>query len=472
MTDPRAAADPYRRGRDPYAPADGPGYGGGRDGYPDAAGYGQDGYGGQDRYGSGAGYETGGGYDGTDDRYAWHDADERVGSRTDAGQSRRAAARAVDADDSRHDGFFRGFGHDDDEGGGGGRRPRTGRAERGERKSHAGLIALAIVVIIFGGIAGVGYHYYNEYKQRHASYKGTGFGKVTVIVKTGDTPDSIAPELLRLHVIAAIDPWAAYVANKSGLQPGEFKLHEHMSPAAAWSMLMSPKDKVSFTVTIPDGLREAAILPKLATESHIPLSQFETAIKDTSALGLPSWANGNPEGFLYPDTYDIEPGVTSALKILQDAVAEFNTQVTSLNLAAASQQAQFTELQVVTEASLLEAEVGPQYFADVARVIDNRLNQGMDLQLDSTVAYATGKYIYDLSASDLQVNSPYNTFIHSDLPPGPIDSPDAAAIEAVLHPAPGDWLYFVTVNKSGLTEFTNSNAQFQTWSAEAKANGV
>jgi len=107
-------------------------------------------------------------------------------------------------------------------------------------------------------------------------------------------------------------------------------------------------------------------------------------------------------------------------------------------------------------------------------VIDNRLNlvPPMKLGLDSTVAYALNKYGYDLPQSDLNVNSPYNTTIHAGLPPGPIDSPDLTAIEAVLRPAATSALYFVTVNKRGLTEFTSDYNQFQAWAAEAKRNGV
>jgi UPF0755 protein len=82
------------------------------------------------------------------------------------------------------------------------------------------------------------------------------------------------------------------------------------------------------------------------------------------------------------------------------------------------------------------------------------------------------KYIYALTQSDLNVNSPYNTTKHVGLPPGPIDSPDAAAINAVLHPDHGTLIYFVTVNKSGLTKFTDSSAQFTIWSNEAKQNGL
>ncbi|MGH3302788.1 MAG: endolytic transglycosylase MltG [Streptosporangiaceae bacterium] len=478
MTDPGGSTDPYRRGRDPYEPAESPAPGyGGRDADGEAARYGgHDGYGGQERYGSPAGYEPGGGYDEPDERYAWDDARDRRDGPDGASASRPSTASVSDPDMSRHEGFFRGFGQDDDLGGRRSGKDRKGRKDRKEHRSHAGLIALLVVLVIIAGVAGVGYHFYSEYKSRHASYTGSGFGSVTVIVKSGDTPDLIGPQLLRLHVIESIDPWDAYVVNKSGLQPGEFKLHEHMSPAAAWALLTNPKVKVNSTVTIPDGLVSAKILPLLAKKSGIPISQFETAFKDTAALGLPAYANGSAEGYLYPDTYDIVPGSTTALQILQAAVHQFTVEAGSLNLVAAAQAAQFTPAQVITEASLLEAEVGPQYYADVARVIDNRLNQSppWDLQLDSTIAYATGDYSYNFTVSQLHVNSPYNTFTNAGLPPGPIDSPDAAAIQAVLHPAPSsnNWLYFVTINKSGTTDFTNSSAQFQTWSNEAKQNGV
>jgi UPF0755 protein len=155
-------------------------------------------------------------------------------------------------------------------------------------------------------------------------------------------------------------------------------------------------------------------------------------------------------------------------------VHQFNLVAAQVGLAAGAKKAFFSERQVITEASLLEAEVGPAYYKDVARTLDNRLLINMPLQLDSTVAYAKDKYIYNLSPSDLNVNSPYNTFKHTNLPPGPIDSPDSAAIEAVLHPAPrsDNWTYFITVNKQGLTYFTTSYSQFLAWGNLAKKNGL
>jgi peptidoglycan lytic transglycosylase G len=473
MTDPRGSTDPYRRGRDPYDTAGGGGYRG-SDGYADAPGYaGQDGFAGQDPYASpaGVGYERGGYEEQDEDLYGWRNPQD---AGDDPGLSRRRRTSRegdFDAEDPRHDGFFRGFGGGDDDPGGRARSQKRGGRPPKQRKSKAGLVALGIVLAVLAGIAFTGYHYYSKYKALHASYPGAGYGHVEILVQPGDTLDGISSQLLHKGVIEAIDPWASYVANKSGLHPGKYRIHLHMSPAAAYAALTNVKNLVNSKVTIPDGMREVDILPLLAKESGLPLSQFQTAIKNTAALGLPSYANGNPEGYLYPDTYDIAPGET-ALKILQTAVAQFNHEATALNLAAAAAHVGYTPAQIITGASLLEAEAGAQYFGQVARVIDNRINQGMDLQLDSTIAYALNKHTDQLTATDKQVNSPYNTFTHGDLPPGPIDSPDAAAIQAFLAPPHGDWLYFITVDKKGTTDFTNSYSQFQTWMAQARQNGV
>ena len=361
----------------------------------------------------------------------------------------RGSGRSMDADDDRHRGFFAGYASNDDDhygGGGGGGRSRRGRG----RGRAAGMIALIVVVVVLGGLGLTGYHFYSEYKSRHASYTGSGFGTVDVLVAPGATAVSMSQQLVQKGVIASADPFVSYVdtsKNPTGLHPGEFKLHKHMGNAQAWAMLTDASNRVNSTVTIPDGLRYSKILPLLAKKSHIPLSEFQAAIKETSKLGLPSWAKGNPEGFLFPATYDVVPGSTTALQILQMAVHQFNDEIGQVNLAATAQKDQFSELQVITEASLLEGEVGPKYYADVARTIDNRLKIGMKLQLDSTVAYVTGHYTYSLSAKDRATPSPYNTFLHTDLPPGPIDSPSLAAIKAVLHPASSsnDWTYFITV---------------------------
>ena len=409
-------------------------------------------------YGAPAGFEHGGGY--VDDEYGQDSRSGRQGRRRS-----RHPADALDADDDRHSGFFSGFSSNDDDHYGRQRRPPR------KRRGGAGTIALILVLAVLGGIGFTGYHFYSLYKQRHAVYTGSGYGSVLVRVQSGDSADTIAPQLLRLGVIAAIDPWDAYVATKpSTLQPGEYKLHKHMSPQAAWAMLSDSKSRIAVNVTIVDGVRWSKFLPKLAQESGIPLAQFQQAI-NSPKLGLPSYAKGNPEGYLYPDTYNVSPGET-ALAILQAAVKEFKTKTAQINLASRAAAVHLSPAEVITGASLLEAEVGPKYYRDVARVIDNRLNANppMKLQLDSTIAYATNKNIYNLTTSDLSVQSPYNTRLHAGMPPGPIDSPDVAAIQAFLHPAPDTFtsVYFVTVSCSGTTKFTSDYGQFTTWSHQAQ----
>ena len=123
------------------------------------------------------------------------------------------------------------------------------------------------------------------------------------------------------------------------------------------------------------------------------------------------------------------------------------------NLPAAAKHVHLTEAQVVVMASLVQAEGGRlSDYPKIARVIYNRLANGTPLQLDSTVLYGLNKFGILATDKDLTSPSPYNTYRHKGLPPGPIDNPGAAAIQAVLHPAAGPWLYFVTVNpKTGET---------------------
>ena len=169
--------------------------------------------------------------------------------------------------------------------------------------------------------------------------------------------------------------------------------------------------------------------------SGIPASAYQAILKNPAQLHLPAYANGKPEGYLFPATYEVVPH-ESALGVLSGMVQRFNQEAAQLNLATAAKRVHLTESQVITMASLVEAEGGrTSDYPKIARVIYNRLAQGIPLQLDSTVLY--GLNTYGSIASDEQLNSssPYNTYKLKGLTPGPIDSPGAAAIEAVLHPA-------------------------------------
>jgi uncharacterized YceG family protein len=431
--------------------------------------YSGDPYAGQDGYRD-DGY-SGGRYADEADDYQGGGRDYRGGGRQAGGYAAAAEQGEPDEWDERQQrsrGFFTGFGDE----------PEAPVRARKRRRSKAPYIILPILLIILGAAGYGGYYVYHRYEAKFANYPaGTAYGSVKVTVPQGGSAASIAQSLLADGVIAGTRQFVT-VATASGkassLQPGVYKLQKHMSDAAAWALLLSPKARVNADVTIPDGLRATKIIALLAQKTGKPLSQFQAALKDTAALGLPSYAHGNPEGYLWPDTYDFGPG-SSALSMLQTMVKQFNTEAGKLHLVAGAKIAQLTPAQVITEASLLEAEVNQStYYPKVARVIDNRLNDLMPLQLDSTIAYITNDYNYNFTYAQLHTPSPYNTFLHQGLPPGPIDSPGAATIEAVLHPSPrtDTWTFFVTINKAGLTKFTSSQTQFDIWSHEAKQNGV
>jgi UPF0755 protein len=372
------------------------------------------------------------------------------------------------ADAPARDGLIPGFGERQDF-----RRGRSRRPGRRVGRALAPPVAMLVALVVLVALGFGGYKIYQHFQS--PDYSGPGFGEVMVQVDPGDTAESLGPRLVRLGVVASTSSFVSAVKQSSCptcLEPGFFRLHKHMNSALAYKLLLNPAARIQSVVVIPEGLRLTQILARLeAVKSPIPASAYAKAVKDTAALGLPSYAKGNPEGYLFPATYAITPGM-NATSVLQAMVTRFDQEATSVSLASAAAADHLTPGQVITVASILEAEGGnPKYYPLVAEVIYNRLNAHWALQLDSTVNYALHRFGISLTVSQLHFDSPYNTFLHKGLPPGPIDSPGDAAIQAALHPAHGNYMYFVTVDlKTGLTKFTNSAAVFAQYVAECQRN--
>ncbi len=356
---------------------------------------------------------------------------------------------------------------------GGGRQGNGGRRKRGMRRV-APWLALAVIVILLAGVGGAGFYYYRTYLHP-PDYSGPGTGSVVVAIHKGDTATVVGQRLQQLGVVASARAFAN-AAKSSGrgtaLEPGLYRVHKHMQASLAFSLLLSPSARVQTKITIPEGKRLSQIIQILGTATG-NVRGYQQAIKDVKALNLPAFAHGNPEGYLFPATYTIQPN-TPPIKVLQQMVTAFDAEAANVSLPSAAAHAFLTKSDVITVASLIQAE-GRRLpdFPKIARVIYNRLNANpqMPLQLDSTVMYALHTFGIRATITQTKVNSPYNTYLHTGLPPGPIDSPGDAAIRAALHPAQGNWLYFVTVDpKTGLTKFTNSFTQFQQFEAQLSAN--
>ena len=355
-------------------------------------------------------------------------------------------------------------------------------AEIGRRIKSGIAVLVALVVLIGGGwfAATKGYAKYMDWRQTD-DYIGNGVDDVQITIPAGASLTDIGLIVVKADVVKstkAFQSAAAKQAKSTAIQAGTYKMKTHLPAASAVARLIDPATyKVVKRVLVREGLRLSAIVPVLAKGTGLTEDQFNAVLKDPSKLGLPAYANNNPEGFLFPDSYEVADK-PDALTILKTMTAEFATVAVSEDLANRATAMGMTPLQVLTVASIIEAEVNrPEDRPMVARAIYNRLQgktetgQPMKLQLDSTVIYANGG-TGTLTTTDAQraLDSAYNTYKVDGLPPGPINSPGKSAIEAALNPADGTWIYWVVVNpQTGETKFASTDAEHQANVAEFQA---
>ncbi|MFL6052287.1 MAG: endolytic transglycosylase MltG [Actinoallomurus sp.] len=364
--------------------------------------------------------------------------------------------------------------------GGASRAGRSGRGRR-RRKSRKGrklapLIAVAFLLAVVCGGGYVGVTMLNGLLNP-PDYTGQGSGNVTVWIHEGDSVSAMAQRLKDAGVVKSVDAFVQLASKDiraTSVQPGYYHLRRQMSVKSALDLLLSDASRAG-RLTIPEGKRVAQILPILAKKTGIPLKDFEKAAKHPGNLGLPPYAKGRLEGYLYPFTYDLDPKAT-ATQVLRSMVDEFKKVAASIDLEGQAAQLGMSPGDVVTIASLVQAESGrAEDMPKIARVIDNRIHSQQPwmrkLQLDSTVMYALGKYNIVATLAETKTNSPYNTYQVSGLPPGAIDNPGEVALKAALEPAKGNWLYFVTTDpKNKITKFAYSYTDFQKLRQELARN--
>ncbi|MEU5995120.1 endolytic transglycosylase MltG [Spirillospora sp. NPDC047418] len=334
------------------------------------------------------------------------------------------------------------------------RRRRNGRA--------AALFAMAFLVAVFGTGGVLGFAWLDD-KWHPPDFEGQGSGAVTVQIKEGASGSVIGLTLERHRVVKSARAFVKVYTKEtraSSVQPGFYQMRLEMSSAAAMALLLNPKSRAGNQITIPEGRRAVETYQLLAKKTGISVKEFQAAAKKGKALGLPEYANGKVEGYLYPGRYDLDPN-GSAEQILKQMVDRFNEEASSTDLVAKARKARMNPATVVTLASLVQAEGGkPSDLPKISRVIYNRVKKGMKLQFDTTVLYALNERRLTVTEKDLLTPSPYNTYLHTGLPPGPIANPGPDAIEAALAPADGTWLFFIA------TDPTNKVTKFATTEEE------
>jgi UPF0755 protein len=288
---------------------------------------------------------------------------------------------------------------------------------------------------------------------------------IEVSIPDGATGTQIAYILVASGVIKQAPQFIREVLNDpkaGGISPGVHRIQTHISSKLAISQLLDQKQIIN-VLKIIEGETLSDVLAKLSKNDHISKGKFSL----TGVKPLYSNLKNSLEGSIFPAQYSFAPA-TSASDAVTAMVSRARTNAQSIGLAAG--YLKYSPFQVLTIASMVQIEGDPASYAKVARVIYNRLNIGMPLQLNSTVQYATNhRGRIALSRNATKTPSLYNTYLHQGLPPTPISNPGEAAIVASLHPTDGDWLYFITV-KPGDTRFTKDFAVFQNWTTEFNNN--
>ena len=287
---------------------------------------------------------------------------------------------------------------------------------------------------------------------------------VSISIPTGATGAEIAKLLEVEGVVASAESFfRAAVANPraAAIAPGTHALSLEISGKAALEQLLDPK-RIANLIKITEGEWNSEVFAQMmATKiwSENPVQSAKSVLLPKGITAL--------EGVLFPAQYSFAEG-TSQVEALQSMVNRFN-QVIS-NLEFVDPAGKFSTQQLVTIASLIQAEGRPQDFAQISRVIRNRLAIGMPLQFDSTVHYVQNlRGQIFLSNKSTKLKSPYNTYQNYGLPPAPIGNPGLAALKAAIAPADGDWLFFITV-APGDTRFTKSFAEFNEWKSLYQKN--
>ncbi|WP_129310274.1 endolytic transglycosylase MltG [Streptomyces sp. L2] len=361
------------------------------------------------------------------------------------------------------------------------RRERRGKGRKPVKgkKRRTGCACMVVVMVFGGGLAGVGYFGYRYYQNRFApapDYVGDGIDeKVTVEIPKGAGGWEIGRRLKEAGVVKSVDAFVhAQSQNNKGdsIQAGAYLMRKQMSAASAVLLMLDPKTQSN--VLVKPGERNSAVYQ--AIDKQLELSSGTTkkaAEKEYKDLGLPDWVENSSdikdplEGFLWPGTYPAAKGMKPGA-ILKQMVGQAKQKYTAYGLQAkAKALGLHNAFELVTVASLVQAE-GKTHddFRKMAEVVYNRLSPSNHetyqlLQFDSTYNYAKGTSHIHISEKEINSNhSPYNTYTHKGLPPGPIGNPGEDALKAALNPTHDGWLYFVATDGTNNTEFAKTNAEF------------
>lgn len=359
------------------------------------------------------------------------------------------------------------------------RQQRQNSSLRRRQRRNRTFIILGLCAALFAGAGFAAYKFLlpgvTKVFGAAPDYEGPGSAEMAQItIEKGEFGAKIGEKLVAADVVKSAEAFKAAVSaheKGSSIQPGTYQLPKQIPARNAVTLLLDPTSKQQIVVQVTEGRRAKEIYGMIAKELNVPVADVEAAAKKD--IGLPAAAKNNPEGYLFPATYDFGLN-TTAQQMLAAMVSRWKTEMKTLGISDADHR------EIMVKASIVEAEGGKADIAPkIARVIENRLAIDMKLQMDSSVSYLHNERRIDTSKDQRATDSPYNTYMYTGLPAGPISNPGTTAYKAVLNPTPGKWLYFVAVDTvTGETKFAVTEAEhfrnvaeWKRRAAERKRNG-
>lgn len=334
-----------------------------------------------------------------------------------------------------------------------------------KRSGPSGLTAAAVAIALFAA----------AFLAVSCSEK-TGQGEVTVRIPAGSSTAEIASILKAEDVIASEKELTKKVEEMGvagSLKPGTYRFNRGEPLEGIIEKLTLGIQAPESVLTVPEGFSITDIARFLAEKTSISEAAYLNATKvNGRQLPLGGAAGAaNLEGFLFPSTYDLDPGI-DAVMLVDRQLDRFNTQTASVEWGKAGRLG-LNAYQVLIVASLIEREAKiADERALIAAVMYNRLSAGMKLEVDATVQYALGYWKPELTQDDLDIESPFNTRLYKGLPPGPICNPGLDSINAALNPENVDYLYYVaTGDREGSHFFTSSYDEFLQAKEESGSGG-
>ena len=381
------------------------------------------------------------------------------------------------------------------------------RAKRGHRRRRsAGRIALALLVVVVLAAVFAGTKLWHGVLNSGDDYTGGGQRDIVIEVQAGDSTTMIGETLQNHQVVKTVRAFvnAAHGnAAINSIQPGYYRVRTQIPAADAVAQLADPNNRVGRLV-IPEGrqlddttdMKTNVVTPGILTlisratcvnldgnRRCVSVADLRAAATNSTpaALSVPPWAVqpvtelGNDhrliEGLIAPGTFNVDPGA-AADAILASLVSAGAVEYMKSGLADTAKSMGLSPYDVLVVASLVQQESRSQDFPKVAQVIYNRLHTHHTLEFDSTVNYPLDRREVATTDADRAQRTPWNTYVSHGLPATAICSPGVDALYAAEHPAPGDWLYFVTIDTQGTTLFTRDYQQHLANIELAKRNGV